>query len=67
MGKDFLKPVSGFFCRVCKKLLLTAEEAVTHMKTKPHWDATVKATKTAALKRKATGPTDNTPAKVAKK
>ena len=50
VGTDFLRPVSGFFCRVCKKLLLTPEESVTHMKTKPHWDLCVKASKAAKAK-----------------
>ena len=71
MGADFLRPVSGFFCRVCKKLLLTQEDSVAHMKTKPHWDLCVKADKVAkavASKRKvaATG-TDEPAGKVAKK
>jgi len=53
VGEDFLKPVSGFFCRLCKKLLLTTADGVEHMKSKPHWDNCVKAGKGIAAKRKA--------------
>lgn len=71
VGRDYLKPVSGFFCRVCKKLLLTTEDSVQHMKTKAHWDLCVKAAKTACKpaaggKRKAEADSSSTPSKVVK-
>jgi len=53
VGEDYLRPVSGFFCRVCKKLLLDAKESANHMKSKPHWDNCVKARKGVSAKRKA--------------
>ena len=49
VGKEFLRPVTGFFCRACKKLLPTEEESVAHMKSKIHWDACVKADKSKVL------------------
>jgi len=42
VGKEFLRPVTGFFCRLCKKLLPTMAESAAHLKSKPHWDQCVK-------------------------
>jgi len=56
VGKEFLRPVSGFFCKVCKKLLHTEDESVSHLKSKIHWDACVKAENTTQAKKRAAAP-----------
>ena len=56
--------IANIIYRVCKKLLLTSDEAIKHLKSKPHWDLTVKATN---AKRKQVASTEDSPAsKVAK-
>jgi len=62
VGREFLRPVTGFFCRICKKLLPTEEESISHMKSKIHWEACVKADKAKAIKRPATTATAQEPA-----
>merc|ERR1712200_358676 len=43
-------------CKVCKKLLHTEDESVSHLKSKIHWDACVKAENTTQAKKRAAAP-----------